>query len=567
MTARRSRRRPQSAPAVPAAPALPWIQAASPAAVGILSTDRLTPAEPTRWGSLVPAKPSPAFIRTILDAALAGDVASQADLFDLMLDTWPRLRKAMHEICSAVSRVRYHVNPAAPKEGVDATPEAEDRADLVRRSLGQWSPTPGTDESGFEDTIYDLAQALGSGVSAVELLWEQNAEGMHRPRAGCNVPMRLLRWDNETGRLMLQAGDEAHLLTAPKFLVGAHKTRSGPAIGWGLFRPLAWWWCAAQWGREWLLSYSQVFGQPFRWVNHSANMNGADLSKLDAMLANMGAQGWARFPEGVTLSYIESRGSAGQDSPQRVLLDLADKVCDILILGQTLTTDVGDSGSRALGNVHEGVRRERVQQMSQWVADVINYQLVPSLCQLNYGAATDCPIVAPDFTETPDPDKLAERIGKWVDVGVEVPLAWAHEQTGVPRPRNGEPVLQRKIQPAAVPPGTPGDPGADPKDLLEEKESPSGEVASQLSLHARMADALAVPAAWLNPIRQWIRSVEARMEDGGISDADLVTELEAARRRLPEVFAAMDHEALAEVIASSSQRAASRVDRRAAAHG
>ena len=42
----------------------------------------------------------------------------------------------------------------------------------------------------------------------------------------------------------------------------------------------------------------------------------------------------------------------GESLPQVALMNESDKACDILMLGQTLTTDVGSSGSRALGDVH-----------------------------------------------------------------------------------------------------------------------------------------------------------------------------------------------------------------------
>ena len=43
------------------------------------------------------------------------------------------------------------------------------------------------------------------------------------------------------------------------------------------------------------------------------------------------------------------------------MLDRADRYCDILVLGQTLTTEVGASGSRALGDVHSGVKHEVIE--------------------------------------------------------------------------------------------------------------------------------------------------------------------------------------------------------------
>lgn len=549
-------RRRRSRPTVPShqppvAPLNPWISSAMAGAprVDVLGADRLTPSEVTQWGGLVSHKPSPALVRQILDAALAGDFGAQSDLLTRMLDTWPRFRKALDEICSEASRIEWEVHPAAAGKGVEPTPSAIARADLVRQSLGEWAPEVGTDELGLEDSLYQLTGAVPMGISAVELLWNRAAGGTLRPRAGCCVPSSLLGWDGQAGRMVARLDGAQIALQSPKFLVGMHRSGHGPMAAWGLLRPLAWWWCAAQWGREWLLTYAQTFGAPFRWVNHDATMAQADLDRLDAMLGNMGAQGWARFPAGATLSYIESKGGGGQDNPQRVLIDLADRACDILLLGQTLTTDVGASGSRALGDVHEGVREARVCRLSRWLGDILSYQLAPEICRLNFGDASESPVICPDNDDAPDPDKVADRLLKWLEAGVQVPASWAHEQTGVPVPRDGELVLQPRAKAPPVPAGGPPIGGA------------------LLGMQAELAHALGVPRTWLNPVREWIADVEQRLADGTIPATQLVAELEAAQRRLPEVFRGMDHAALAEVIAAASQRAAARVDPRAATRG
>ncbi|MBX3747324.1 MAG: DUF935 family protein [Verrucomicrobiae bacterium] len=519
-----------------------------------LGTDRLTPSEPQRWGTMVPAKPTPLYIRSILDQALAGDLGLQGELFAVMQDTWPRLRKNLHELRSGAARARYNVAPATPAHGTDPTPGATDRAELVRTTLCQWSPEPGTDETGFEDTLYDLCEALGSGISVIELLWERGSIGPGRtairPRAGVWVPPRHLLW-TPAGRLAMRPVEDrapAVPLADDKWLVGIHKSGSGQAAGYGLLRPLAWWWGAAQWGREWLLNYAQIFGQPFRWATYVPGMPGHDLQTLNEMLDRMGASSRAAFPEGVTLSFLEAKGTAA-DNPQRVLIELADKACDVLLLGQTLTTDVADSGSRALGDVHEGVRRERVQQLAQWVADVLNYQLVPAICRHNYGDTDECPTVAPDFTETPDPDKLAGRMEVMTRIGLRIPVAWAHDILGVPMPEGDEPVLPGP--PAAAPPPMPGGQAAEP---LPEDGIEARAAAPARRTHPEALDAI-IPAAiarvtdararWLEPLGETMDELIAAARDERLDDQALDRFLREAASNLPDLFAQLDHDALA----------------------
>lgn len=524
----------------------------------LLLDDRQTPTEPQGWGHLMPAKPTPNYVRGVLDQALAGDLGMQAEMMAMMLDTWPRLRKNLHELRSGAARARYSVNPAMPAGGTEATPAAMDRADLVRQMISNWGPAPGSDESGFEDTLYDLADALGSGLSVVEVLWEEawRSDGrmVIRPRAGVWVPPRYLGYGND-GRLIQRTRQDGGGLRieGEKWLVGRHKSASGPAAGYGLLRPLAWWWCAAQWGRDWLLNYAQVFGQPIRWAEYEPGMDPQHLAVLDEMLEHMAASSWGRFPAGVKLTLVEAKGTAA-DNPQRVIIEMADTVCDILLLGQTLTTDVGDSGSRALGDVHADVRRERVQQLAQWLADVLNYQLVPAICRLNYGDSEDCPVVSPDFTAPPDPDKLAARLHLMVNVGMRVPLAWAHEQLGVPIPEGDEPVLQSPAKPAS--------PDAEEEEEDEEEETtPPAQArraggdepltlprALEEMIPAAVARATRARVRWLEPLGETMDQLIQAVREERLDDDALAQFLEASAQTLPDLFARLDVEALEDAL-------------------
>ena len=65
------------------------------------------------------------------------------------------------------------------------------------------------------------------------------------------------------------------------------------------------------------------------------------IDRLCAMLQNMGSAGWAAFPQGTQFEIKSEGQKSGRDTPQGDLLDRADKQCDLLVLGQTLTTDTG----------------------------------------------------------------------------------------------------------------------------------------------------------------------------------------------------------------------------------
>src|SRR5262249_8751674 len=128
-----------------------------------------------------------------------------------------------------------------------------------------------------------------------------------------------------------------------KFLIAIHKQKSGPALGGALLRPLAWWWCAANFSSDWLLNLAQLFGIPWRLAYYDPNAPAETINAIDAMLQNMGSSTWARFPVGTEID-LKEPSMEGTRSPQDALLDRADRYARMLILGQTMTGTQGTTG-------------------------------------------------------------------------------------------------------------------------------------------------------------------------------------------------------------------------------
>ena len=247
-------------------------------------------------------------------------------------------------------------------------------------------------------------------------------------------------------RLMLRPGGNRTMefedFAPMKYLVSIQPGHAGHPSVCATLRALAKYWIAAVFGVEWLMTYAQLFNVPFRWANYPAN-NPAAKAAVASMLANIGTAGWAAFPEGVKLELKESTKAAG-DLPSKLLMEVADTACDILILGQTLTSDAGQdgSGSFALGKVHAGVRRDRLESVCRAIAATLTGQLVPAIIKLNYGRELDnYPEIRCDMPEAIDAKAEAERDKILTDMGLPLPLDWLYERHGVPAPADGAAVL------------------------------------------------------------------------------------------------------------------------------
>src|SRR5581483_2083623 len=287
----------------------------------------------------------------------------------------------------------------------------------VSFALRSMKPEPAADENDMRGTITDILDGWFRGVTVLEVDWfvvSDNAGAqIVAPRATFWVHPTCFAF-NADGVLSLRVNSSSSTAISPflsfadssgqqglvplppnKFLVGIHKGKSGPALGGAILRPLAWWWCAANFSADWLLNLAQVFGLPFRWANYDQNAPQETVNRICDMLANMGSAGWAAFPAGTTLE-LKEPSKGGERSPQSDLLDRADRYARMLILGQTMSggvTLLGKGGGQAFGTVEALVKDERVDAASLYAQEVINRQLIPMILQLNYGEETEPPRV------------------------------------------------------------------------------------------------------------------------------------------------------------------------------
>ena len=534
-----------------------------------------------RWLSPSIQTFTPQRVEQILRGAMGGDLTAQWELFDLMEQTWPRLAKNLNELRGALLECDWTLQAWAP-DGEQPEAEAVRRKKVVEEVLWHFEPDPTLDENDFEDMLRDLGDAWGKGISVQEIDWEL------RPyESGTITAIKAARWihprlygyptqiaGSGPDRLMLRSSEiarDAASVSAgaavrpvsgtsewvqfpkDKFLIGVAKQKTGHPIGAALLRPLAWWWAVGNFTGEWLVNLAQIFGVPIRWANYAQGTPPEQIRKIEDMLVNMGSASWGAFPDGTRLELKEAMKS-GADNPQLALLGLIDRICDLLILGQTLTSDVSGSGSRALGEVHADVLSGRKAALVKWAQKVLNQQLIPAICRLNFGDTASLPYFVSDEDEK-DAKTAAETFKVVLDSGVPIPRAFYYDTLGIPQPAPGDDVIQPKA--AAAPPPVPGaDPAATPAALPQGggtgdplaadpaalQPQASGSVVQAASADDRLAAAVAesvtgIQATWLRGALPWFRLLVKAARDPKTTDGEFTALLIRAQRNLPDDLA------------------------------
>ena len=485
-------------------------------------------------------KQSPANIIAILRTALGGDIRQQYQVYELMEDSWARLAKNLHDLKSAAAAATYTVMPFTER-GERPTSTAQDKADFVQHCLDTWVGSPINSTNGFRDAVYDLCDAVGKGFSVQEILWEPTVDGI-LPKATYFCHPRYYSFPYDKPDLMLSPQGDGVYEEIPddKFLIGIYKNRSGNSMGYGLLRQLAYWGSGQNFCRDWWLNFAQVFGQPLRWATYDPGAAANIKSDIADMLENMGSAAWGAFPAGTQVEFKEA-GKTGQDNPQSYFIQLADKLCDITILGQTLTTDVGDSGSRALGEVHEEVRRTRLQDVCEWVANVLNEQLVSFICHLNYGNHDEMPQLVPDLAGPADPNMEAQRDQILLGSGVDMPREWFYDRHDVPIPQAGEEIISAP-EPIPMPGPMFG------KDGVVEAAQRAEPGPRDKLLNKVVEDLTGVSEAWLAPVKPAVVQLVSKAMDESVTDEDFVRAITKASNTMPELFDDLDTKTLQEAM-------------------
>src|SRR6201993_3562691 len=355
----------------------------------------------------------PSDVEGILYSAIVGDLYWQDQLWSLMVDTWPRLQTNLGKLKQAVSSMEYAIHPFTEGDE-EPTDSAQGKADFVEDALFGMHGDVARQEHDFEQTLEDIVDSLIAGFTVMEVYWEQRNGGIV-PQCTRWLPARYFRYPyilDDTDRLMLNpsgmlGGTQLVDFTPYKFLVCIKQSHANHPVFTAPMRTLTAWWIASRFGLEWFMSYAQLFGIPRRIAYYEPG-DQAVYQQLVQMMRQSAAATWGVFPKGTQVEDQAAAGSSGGHMPQERLIEEADKVCDIMLLGQTLTTEVRESGSRALGQVHRTVMDEILEAAAKYCAKAITNQIVPGIIQYNYGNLDELPTLEPVIKSPKDILQLAQ---------------------------------------------------------------------------------------------------------------------------------------------------------------
>ncbi len=299
-------------------------------------------------------------------------------------------------------------------------------AELVREAI---------EALAFDRVVEDALAALLTGLSVLEVMWEQRGDRLLP--AGL-IPRNPRRFGFEVGqdgtpmlklltRQSMLDGDE---VPARKFIVHRFGGRYGDPWGLGLGNRLFWPVYFKRQGVGFWMAALEKFGQPTVIGRYPTGSSAEQQDELLAAVSAIASDTGVTFPEGMVVELLEAKRAGSFDSYQTLAAYMDDEIAKI-VLGETLSTNAGQNGSRALGQVHNQVRLEITKADADSLSGTMNATLVRWIVELNApGYAGPLPKIWWEVDQDEDLNARAERDVKIGSLGFAPTLDYITETYG-----------------------------------------------------------------------------------------------------------------------------------------
>lgn len=185
---------------------------------------------------------------------------------------------------------------------------------------------------------------------------------------------------------------------------------------------------------DWV-QFSEVFGMPVRKYTYDA----ADPEALQAAQDAARAQGGAAAyfcAEGSNLDLVETGNTTGSSELYSDLVDRCNAEMSKAVLGNTLTTEASETGTQALGTVHNKAEQKLIEQDSLTELNLLNYDMTDLFASLGVNTESG-EFVYVEETDREEVKARAELLEKAVTV-FKLPMDddYLYDQLGIEKPDN-----------------------------------------------------------------------------------------------------------------------------------
>lgn len=372
---------------------------------------------------------TPRRLARIFRSADEGDVREQMELFEEMEEKDPHLFSQMQTRKLAVTGLDWELQPFG-----DGALDKQ-VADFVDRQLKSID--------NLDDVFIDLLDAIGKGVSVMEIAWGVDASGANVIEDIEYVHPKKLIWNSRTDEMEICTAEFPGGVALPenKFVVHRYKAKSGHASRSGIFRVVAWMYLFKNYDVKDWVAFCEVFGMPLRLGKYSAAASEDDKRELMQAIYSLGSDAAGIVPDSTVIEFIESNKTSSVEIYEK-LARYCDEQISKAVLGQTLTSDSG-GGSYAQSRTHNEVRHDLTEADAKALAVTIRRDIIRPLVEYNFGYGVPLPFIDFDCEQAEDQKDTVEIYRTLVcDMGLPIPESHIYKKFNIPKPEKSEAVLK-----------------------------------------------------------------------------------------------------------------------------
>lgn len=324
-------------------------------------------------------------------------------------------------------------------EAAEHVKGGEKHADFVRK----WLET-----KVLEHALYDILDALGKGFSPSEVMWENRTDGFWPAEIIWRNPRDFeVSWeDGQTIWLRVDAGFQP--LAPHKFLLHAHKTKSGNVVRSGLTRIVCWMWMYSTFTlKDWAL-FVQGYGLPVRLGRYGPEASDSDKRTLWKAVRGIAGDLAAIIPKSMEIEFVEAKGATEGAKLFSERANWLNYEVSKLVLGGTAGTDAV-AGGHAVGQEHRSAEQDVEKFDARLLAGSINRQIVKAMVAFSFGEQDAYPrVVIGEEEKVPISDVIAAAADLG-PLGLKIKASEIRDRLQLTEPQGDDEVI-------GLPPPAPG---------------------------------------------------------------------------------------------------------------
>ncbi|MDR0710354.1 MAG: DUF935 domain-containing protein [Spirochaetaceae bacterium] len=251
--------------------------------------------------------------------------------------------------------------------------------------------------------IEEMMDAVAYGYSPLEVLWTAK-EGRWGIENIVGKPPQWFEFNGDNTLVFRTGITGTEELPENRFLLIRHRPSYANPYGDKVFSKCFWPVTFKKNGWRWWTVFVEKYGGAFAYGTYAKNASQEDKAELLKTLEKMIADAVAVVPEGTEVTITSAADKGGSSAIHAAYIQMANAEISKAVLGQTLTTEIGDKGSYAAAQTHNEVREHLAAADRRRISTAFN-RLASVYTFYNFGGD----VAPPKFTFVEDEDLQADK--------------------------------------------------------------------------------------------------------------------------------------------------------------